>query len=525
MNIGILFTDISYDYEQSFENYKKYIIEPLNSLPDIKKIDCFLTHYNFYDLNEFDNLEYLCNKFNISRIHIPDKDYIYLVEQYNKIEQNDKYIRFYQFKWYYELYYSINQIESHSILNNFKYDVIILISLKCLFCELLKLNFEFNKDTIYVTTDYNNQNNYNDIVIGNIKSIKKFSNSYINFLDILGKESLEQNYLRFLKNNFDSKNVKIENLEIKHFIIKYIENKPKYIKKVTNKSDAKEGFGENFSYILKTIIYCEYYGYDYYYTPLNYVEHNYDSDPFFLEKKEELMNIKNNYKISSKNEKYHIPTQFELIHFFETNIDFCLKSTELEKLKNIFTENKIDRFDKNFTNVAIHIRRMNQHDIQYQEYYEGTDISNVLYTNFIENIKSIFNRFNKCLFHIYSQGEINDFKEFLNYDDIILHLNDTIENTYTDFVFADILLVAPSAFSYTAGMLSNGIVYSFSTNRKILPFWSIIENYESTKDKYSFDIKKTDSFILKVYFDPYLNGFYYQNKDNTKVYFNIHDIM
>lgn len=527
MNIGILFTDISYDYEKSFENCKKYIIEPLKNLPNVKNVNCFLTHYNFNNLNENSNLELICNKFDIYKINISDMDYINFKDEFTAINKNHE-IPFYQFKWYFELYKSINAIKYYSNENNLHYDIIIIISLKCLFLEPINLNFELKENTIYVTTDENNNNNYNDIVIGNMESVKKFCNSYINFLTILELATYNEKYLRFLKNYFDYDNIKYENLQTNNFKLNYNYHKPKYTKKVTNISDRDEGFGENFSYILKTILYCEYYGYEFYYTPLKFIQHNYNNDPFFLEKKEELMNIKNHYKLSLENEKYNIPNQYELINFFDSNIDFCLKSKELEKLKNIFRENKINRFDQNFTNIAIHIRKMNHHDIKnikHAKQYEGTDVPMYLYINYINSIKTVFNKYNKCLFHIYSQGYINDFKEFLNQDDIILHLNDTIENTYTDFVFSDILLIASSAFSYTAGMLNNGLVYSFISNRKKLPQWGPIIPYKSTKDRYFFLIKKTETFILKIYYDEYLNVFYHENKDLSKTYFDLRDIL
>ena len=48
--------------------------------------------------------------------------------------------------------------------------------------------------------------------------------------------------------------------------------------------------------------------------------------------------------------------------------------------------------------------------------------------------------------------------------DIILHLNESVEDTFTAMVLADILVTSRSSFSYTAAILSEGIVY-------YMPFW------------------------------------------------------
>jgi hypothetical protein len=67
------------------------------------------------------------------------------------------------------------------------------------------------------------------------------------------------------------------------------------------------------------------------------------------------------------------------------------------------------------------------------------------------------------IFHIYSQGDKKNFLHFKN-DDILLHLNESIESTFYSMVTAQILVMSKSSLSYTAGMLSDGIIY-------YLPFW------------------------------------------------------
>jgi hypothetical protein len=47
-----------------------------------------------------------------------------------------------------------------------------------------------------------------------------------------------------------------------------------------------------------------------------------------------------------------------------------------------------------------------------------------------------------------------------------MHINESVENTFTGMVLADVLVTAASSLSYTAGILSEGIVY-------YIPFWHV----------------------------------------------------
>ena len=64
---------------------------------------------------------------------------------------------------------------------------------------------------------------------------------------------------------------------------------------------------------------------------------------------------------------------------------------------------------------------------------------------------------------IHSQGDEFNFSNFKGYN-IDISLNKPIEETFTDLVNSDILVISKSSFSYTAGLLCDGIVY-------YLPFW------------------------------------------------------
>lgn len=288
-----------------------------------------------------------------------------------------------------------------------------------------------------------------------------------------------------------------------------------------------DGFGENFKFIIFSMMYAEYNKMEFHYTPLNNkIEHNYDNDPEFIDKKEKLINIKNHFPIIKQNIKYSKPDRFELLHFFENNTEFCANSNTLKKLKSIFYEVNINNFDNDYINIAIHIRRMNQLDISRKEceIIPGTDVPNILYEDIINQFRKKI-KFKKIKFHIYSQGEEKDFSFE---DDVILHLNESIEKTFIDFVYSDILIVAPSSFSYSAGLLSNNVVFIIKNADTPLPYWKTIENYISTKNRYGFYINvKNQNIFIQVYYDTKLGKFYRElyHKNNNSIIYEYINIM
>jgi hypothetical protein len=294
---------------------------------------------------------------------------------------------------------------------------------------------------------------------------------------------------------------------------------------ITNNVYNDDGFGENYKFIIYAILYAEYLNEEFHYTKMSNIEHNYDSDIEFVTKKEKLINIINNYPIAKEHIQYKRPDRFELLHFFENNIDFCIKSKSLKYLKNIFKEVNETKFDSSFCNIAIHIRKMNIQDISKSNLQvPGTDVPIDLYNTIIRQLKNIYNN---CKIHIYSQTENNlelskekssfDFED----DSIVLHLNETVEKTFIDFVYADVLVVAPSSFSYSAGLLSDGVIYYIESCHKALPNWNMVAHYVSTHDRYRFFIGAQK---IKIYYDT-KTGQFYKDINGIRLYINIYDYL
>ena len=108
---------------------------------------------------------------------------------------------------------------------------------------------------------------------------------------------------------------------------------------------------------------------------------------------------------------------------------------------------------------------------------------------------------------IFSRGDKDDFKLF-NKGNITLHLNESLEESFIQLVYADILITAPSSLSYTAALLSNNTIYYVDCLNPKLPHWNIIQNYKSSKMKYKFSsIDNVDLAITDFNYDPYLDTF------------------
>jgi len=254
----------------------------------------------------------------------------------------------------------------------------------------------------------------------------------------------------------------------------------------------RDGFGAQFQYYIWQILYTELNGGKFIMPKITDMEHNYNNDPNFIEKVKKFMNLENRYSgfqafINKKTINF-LNTKLGY-QFVENNIDFCLKSNLMYNIKNLFWSNKnknniYQQEDniENYYNIAVHIRRQNKHDGS--NYKEDTNIPLGYYK------EKIFEACEKYLFtfglkrkkpiriFIYSQGNINDFDEFLNieYGEINLKIDDDMFTSFLGLAAADVLIMSPSSFSYIAGFLSEGEIYYYPFWHNPASFWQIPKN-------------------------------------------------
>lgn len=236
-----------------------------------------------------------------------------------------------------------------------------------------------------------------------------------------------------------------------------------------------DGFGSQFQTIIASAIYAELNNKKFVYTPFQVMDHNYNNDPNFIAQKELLINFIFNFEtIDEIDRNKNDIVSLEIADyraFFNANIVQCANSHSLKKIKEVFRANKNTHnyFNNNNLNIAIHIRRPNQHDV----YITGANISDNFFLTIINRLRIIYSSKNP-LFHLYSQGSIEHFKVF-NSHDIILHINESIEDTFISMVLADILVTSPSSFSYSAALLSENCVYYMPFWHLPFPHWITIE--------------------------------------------------
>jgi hypothetical protein len=83
------------------------------------------------------------------------------------------------------------------------------------------------------------------------------------------------------------------------------------------------------------------------------------------------------------------------------------------------------------------------------------------------------------MIHIYSQGAAEKFANFIGNDiigkDVVLHLNETNEQTYLGMAAADILITSASSVSYSAAFFSDGDIYYTEFWHKPCSWWNVLE--------------------------------------------------
>lgn len=240
---------------------------------------------------------------------------------------------------------------------------------------------------------------------------------------------------------------------------------------VITTNEKTDGFGAQVQQIITNFVYADLHNLEFCYRPFKKMEHNYDNDPAYIIKKEFLLNFIGNFLTIDEAVKkgYHIISD-NFIPFFDAHV-YAVEAP-LSKLKKIFRANKNieNYFNNENLNIAVHIRRPNPHD----SWIYGTDVPNDIYVNVINKLRTKYSSQNP-LFHVYSQGDSNNFSMY-EAPDVIFHLNESVEDTYQGMVFADVLVTGKSSISYTAGYLSDGIVYYTPYAHAPLPHWIAIES-------------------------------------------------
>jgi hypothetical protein len=233
-----------------------------------------------------------------------------------------------------------------------------------------------------------------------------------------------------------------------------------------------DGFGAQFQNIIFDILFTYSQTNNAYVFPdIKGFEHNYNNDPEYCNKLIDYMNLKPYFKMNNPNESGELPHYNIRITYpyCENNLTTLMNSSTYKYIQSLFFENKQTPFDKTYYNVAIHIRRPNAHDNR----TEGADTPNDYYLRIINHIRKHYNESKPLKFHIYSQGKQCDYIQYTNHNDTVLHLDEFVLDTFNGLVFADCLVTSGGSFSYTAAILSKGVIFYKSFWHKPSQKWVV----------------------------------------------------
>ena len=224
-----------------------------------------------------------------------------------------------------------------------------------------------------------------------------------------------------------------------------------------------DGFGAQFLHILRALVYIEESQNSFIFMGIDsMMSHSTDdSERAYIEKVIDYMNVRQYYltpsDVPNGTSIQLLPDVCTFYHMYCAKFEELHQSYAFKKYKKIFLSGKANPYDTNFFNVAIHIRK----EEKYQKMNENRpipDFSDEYYSNFCKQIRANYNGKKPLKFHIYSIGEESVF-DYLKNNDVVLHINEDMLDTFTGFVFADVLLISHSCLSYTAAFFCNGTVY------------------------------------------------------------------
>jgi len=144
-----------------------------------------------------------------------------------------------------------------------------------------------------------------------------------------------------------------------------------------------DGFGAQYQKILQTYIFCKFNNSNFLYKPFSVVEHNYDNDINYVDKVENLINLKNNItNINPKETIRELDYNSIVRPFFESNIDLCCQSEHMKFIKDCYWSNKDKNFFNNDNSVYLH-------SLEVLPEYRGNGYGMMLMKKLLELVKNM----------------------------------------------------------------------------------------------------------------------------------------
>jgi len=223
-----------------------------------------------------------------------------------------------------------------------------------------------------------------------------------------------------------------------------------------------EGMGSQFLTIIRAIIFCEFHGLAFVYTKPDWSSVYSKNEADIINN---TINIESLFRINDGSA--HIISHAITYPFVDSNIDICLQSNSMHKIKQIMK--RYNPFSEGF-HVVLHVRRPSTNtNIDIPEFVG--DVKNIVdfsndqterYTSdryFLEHITNIRKTHPGAIIHVISDGNPDIFNSFESAG-VILHINNSVIDAFMMMVHADILVTSRSTFSYTAAHFNeNKVIY------------------------------------------------------------------
>lgn len=236
-------------------------------------------------------------------------------------------------------------------------------------------------------------------------------------------------------------------------------------------SEKNDGFGSQLHRRMSAIAFAEYHNKTYVHLPYKEMQHNYENNIDYPRQLELFSNIGLGSPLREDLEENDIYEREDYRYYTDENIDAYYNKKVFQLFKNNYYSTSkpcIPYFDENYINVAVHIRR--------------GDVTNtgpmgrwMCDEHYLSAMQRIRKEHKKVFFHVFSEGNKDQFVKFWA-KDVQFHLNGDIEETFHALVIADILLTSKSAFSYSAALLSEGIIYYTKCWLPKLSHWYEVES-------------------------------------------------
>lgn len=261
---------------------------------------------------------------------------------------------------------------------------------------------------------------------------------------------------------------------------------------------TNEGVGAQYQRILCILLLCYMYNVMYIHQKIT-IGHNYNNEIDWNEKWDNTFNL---YKLSSTipedKEKIIIESFCPNIEELANNIEnlkkdnnkhYIIKITNstiigdyfidyfnkiLPNIRNLYQYNGKFIYNKNYTNIAIHIRVHNKCDTEHpdstKEFGNRYTLNFNNYNNLIIKLKK---KYKNPLIHIFTQ----DSNEFDDLKDVIFYKDTDVFFTLHHLIKADVLVTAKSSFSYLAALYNENEVIYINFWHNQLNNWTNYDNF------------------------------------------------